>query len=90
MSIDSLNTSQDFHEIAAAEMAAGDFDVATYFGAQVLACRAIRVGVGGDVHVLKVNGSEETIHDVLGGETQTCAAKVIYADSTAEEILVLI
>ena len=90
MAIESLSTSERYHEITTAEVAAGDFVIATYFGAQVLACRQIRCGVGGDLHVLTVGGVEETIHDVLAGEPLNIAAKVVYADSTAEEILVCV
>ena len=89
MSIDSLNTSERYHEITTAERAA-DFVIGTYFGAQVLACRRIRCGIGGHLHVRKLDGNEETIHDVLAGEPQDIAATIVYADSTAEEILVLI
>jgi hypothetical protein len=88
MSLESLCTSENFHEITLAEFVAGDFVIATYFGAHVLASRQIRCGVGGDLHVLKVNGVEETIHDVLQGESLQIAVTKVYADSTAEEISV--
>lgn len=91
MSLDSLNTSEDFNEFASAAPLAADVDIATEFGEQVVACREIRCGVGGDLHVLNARGRDVMIHNVLAGEPLTIAAKVIYCDTTtAEQILVLI
>ena len=91
MSLDSLNTAVDFQEFASAAPLADDVNIATEFGALIVACREIRCGVGGDLHVLNSRGRDVTIHNVLQGEILTIAAKVIYCDTTtAEQILVLI
>lgn len=48
--------------------------------------RAVRCGTGGNLHVRFLDGSQDTIPNVLDGETVQGVFAAIYADSTVQNI----